>query len=136
MSLILQLSHHWITSVLCNHLSATDQALCSCGWRSPECPNVGLAVIAWAEHVTGTFWIPVTERLPDTGDWRFDDEVAPADGTRESAHVPVIVDGEITWAVFWQETDDHGRTVFRSGWDKNHDCESCEPTHWFQLPNL
>jgi hypothetical protein len=45
------LTRHWLQGIQCDHDAATDEALCYCGWRSVPCPNVGLAVAAWADHV-------------------------------------------------------------------------------------
>ena len=46
------LTSHWLQGITCRHSEKTDQALCYCGWRGPECANVGEAVRTWAEHVT------------------------------------------------------------------------------------
>jgi len=46
------LTSHWLQGITCRHNEQTDQALCYCGWRGPECANVREAVKSWAEHVT------------------------------------------------------------------------------------
>jgi hypothetical protein len=46
------LREHWISGIICDHVSKTDRATCSCSlWRSDPKPNIGAAVDAWIDHV-------------------------------------------------------------------------------------
>lgn len=82
-------------------------------------------------------WIPITERLPELGDWTFDDPVAPDDWMRRSKCVPVLLEsGDHAWGEYSEQSEDQGKTV--SGtcwtlWDAEHDDDEVV-THWFQLP--
>lgn len=45
-----KLKEHWLFNIECHHQAKTDQAVCACGWKSPERESVGKAVESWANH--------------------------------------------------------------------------------------
>jgi hypothetical protein len=94
-----------------------------------------------APPATGEGWISVSERLPELGEWDFTDELAPDDGSRVSKCHIVFADGEITWAQYAENTEDHGKTIGGECYwiqqnallDYHHELEGV--THWMSLPD-
>jgi hypothetical protein len=85
-------------------------------------------------------WIPVTERTPPVEAWFFPDRKDPAYGLRESMPVPVLINGKASWANFIEVSEDGGKTVSGTEWTSQDGTadyhRGCEPSHWFELPEL